>query len=458
MNAHHTLSDLDLLDVCDALVKRAQQRGASQAEVYGERVSSVSASLEQGLLKGAQAAEHEAFGVRVFVGDRLGFASVNRRDPKALDEAIDDAIAIAKAAAGDAGNDLADPLPVRPIGGLNDARIASATVDDAVDLAVKMLAAAKKADRRASVDSGSASLSSGQTAIANSRGLRVSDVDSAVQWGLFGMAIDGKEVSSFDHAYDAVRSLDDVDVAATGRLFAERVTALLRPKTTKAYVGPALFSAEAFEEIFLATLLGAVDGDTVLKGRSRLSALRGQRVASSGLTIVDDGTLSGAIGSATFDREGRAHKRTVIVGDGVLHRFLYDVRAAKRAGVAPTGHAQGSARSLPSIGTTNIVVGGGAFSEDDLLSQLGTGLLVNRFSGNVDEVSGDFSGVAKGSFMVKGGKRRGPVKETLIAGNVFDLLNKVTALGSTQHRLIATLCPTVLIDGVTVTAGADDVE
>ncbi len=457
-DGHHSaggLAALDLLDVCDVLVRRAQKRGASQVEIYGERVTALSSTLEQGALKGAQSAEHEAFGVRVFIGDRIGFASVNRRDPKALDEAIDDALAIARAADGDAGNDLGDPSPLRPIGGLDDASLRDCGVDLAVELAVKMLAASKREDKRASVDSGSVGLSFGETAIANSRGLRVSDCDSAVQWGLFGMAIDGKEVSSFDHAYDAVRFLKDVDVDVTGRLFAQRAIRLLRPKTGTAYTGPVIFSAEAFEEIFLATVLGAVDGDTVTKGRSRLAEQRGETIASAGLTIVDDGTLPGAIGSATFDREGRGHRRTVIVGDGVLHRFLYDVKSSKRAGTQPTGHAQGSARSLPSIGTTNLIVAPGALTEAQLFAALGDGLFVNRFSGSVDEVSGDFSGVAKGSFTVKGGKRRGPVKETLIAGNVFDLLNKIMALGSVQHRNVSTWCPDVLVDGVVVTVGAD---
>ena len=75
------LAAMNLLDVCEVLVRRAEKRGASQVEVYGERVTALSSSLEQGLLKGAQAAEHEAFGVRVFVGDRVGYACVNRRDP-----------------------------------------------------------------------------------------------------------------------------------------------------------------------------------------------------------------------------------------------------------------------------------------------------------------------------------------------------------------------------------------
>ena len=450
------LASMNLLDVCEVVVRRAQQRGASQVEVYGERMTALSSSLEQGTLKGAQAAEHEAFGVRLLVGDKVGFACVNRRDPKALDEAIDDALAIARAGQSDVGNDLADPLPVRTIYGLDDAAIRACTVDDAVDLAMKLLEAAKDQDARASVDSGSVGISFGETAIANSRGLRVADADSAVSYGLFGMAVDGDEVSSFEHSFDAVRFLKDVDVDRVGRDFARRAVALLRPRQGIAYQGPVLFGPEAFEEIFLATLLGAVDGDTVFKGRSRWQDKRGQRIAAPGFTVVDDGTLSGAIGSACFDREGRPHRRTVIVGDGLLHRFLYDVRAARRANTLPTGHAQGSARSMPSIGTTNLAVGAGTLSDAELLQGVGTGLHVTRFSGNVDDVSGDFSGVAKGSFLVRRGKQLGPVKETLIAGNVFDLLPRIIGMGQTLHRNMATVSPAVLVDGVTVTIGADD--
>lgn len=454
------MAEKNLLDVCEILVRRAQQRGAAQVEVYGEGMTALSSSLEQGELKGAQSATHEAFGIRVFVGaaknQQVGFASVNRRDPKALDEAIDDAIAIARANAGDAGNDLSDPLPIRPIGGLDDAATRACGVEDAVDLAKRMLAVAKEVDSRVSVDSGSASIQFGETAIANSRGLAVSDADSAVSYGLFGMAVDGDEVSGFDHAYDATRSHAYVDVEKIGKLFASRVLKLLKPRRGQAYKGPVLFSSEAFEEIFLSAVLGAVDGDTVLKGKSRFAEKRGALIASPNFTLVDDGTIPGAVGSAPFDREGRPHRRTVLVGGGMLHGFLYDTRAARRAGTLPTGHAQGSARGLPSIGTNNLVVTPGTLSEKDLLGQMGDGLYVHRFSGSVDDVSGDFSGVAKGSFLVRKGKVVAPVKETLIAGNAFALMKRIVAMGDVAHRSMTTWCPHVLVDGVQVTTGSDD--
>jgi len=444
---------MNLLDVCEALTKRALKRGATQAEVYGEQAESVSATIEASTLKGAQASSHEGFGVRVFVGTRAGFAFVNRRDGKALDEAIDDAIAIAKAAEEDPGNDLFDPTPARPIYGLSDARVRTMSIDDVTALAARLISAARREDKRAFIDSGDVSASHGTTAVANSRGLAVSYDDTGVQWGAFGMAADGDEVSSFDYAFDACRALDDVDVDVTGREFSRRVTALLRPRAGTTYTGPVMFSSEAFEEIFIGAILANVDGDSVWKGKSRLKDKLGTRIAAAGLTIVDDGTLAGAVGSARFDREGQPHRRTVIVGDGVLHRFLLDGRTAKRMSARPTGHAQGSARSAPGIGTTNLRVMPGERDDAALLRELKDGLYVTRFSGDVNEVSGDFSGVAKGSFLVRGGRVTRPVKETLIAGNVYDLLPRIIGLSCTLKRTMATIAPAALIDGVVVTAG-----
>jgi PmbA protein len=451
-------TEQNTLDVCESAMRRALHKGASQAEVWGEHAVTVDASLEQNELKGAATARHEAFGIRVVVGQgverRLGFCSVNRKDQGSLDEAIDDALAIARASSPDVGNDLLEAQAVRPIGGLFDDRIVSMTAADVVDLAVHMLAAARDADARVSVDSGSVTAACESVAIATSKGIRLAETTSSLVWGLYGMAVDGDEVGSSESVTEAVRDAGSIDVAGSGREFAQRALALLKPRAAKSYTGPVLFSPEAFEEIFLATLASSVDGDAVRKGKSRLKDQLGARIAATGFSLVDDGTLPGANGSGAFDREGWPHRRTVLVGDGVLHHFLYDGKTARRAQRPPTGHAAGSARSLPSVGLTNLRLAPGTLSSQGLLSELGSGLWVGRFSGNVDEVSGDFSGVAKGSFLVRRGVAICPVQETLIAGNVFELLPRILGRGETLKRLLTVECPSVLVDGVTVTSAS----
>lgn len=443
-----------LLALCDDVLVRARKVGATDAEVYAEHVVQSSATIEQSEIKAASLAEHEAVGIRVLVGDRQGFAYVNRLDDASLDEAVRDAIAFAKASPGDPGNGLVAPEGARPVDGLWDDALATQGPDDCVDVAARLIDAARAVDRRVSIDGGSASTSVARAAIATTTGVRASASETGASYGVSGMALQGDDVGAMDSRYEAVRRADAIDARKVARRFGEEIVALLGPVDGPTYKGKVLFSNEAFEDVFLDALLAAVDGDAVVKGKSRLKEKLGQRIAAPGFVLVDDGTLPGEIGSSSFDREGLPHRRCVLVGDGVLHRFMYDGRAARRAGKRSTGHAAGSARSLPSIGTTNLRVMPGDAADADLVRAVGDGLFVRRFSGDVDGVSGDFSGVAKCSFRVEGGELGRPVKETLIAGNVFDLLEKIVALGAVAHREMTTLCPWVLVDGVDVTAGA----
>lgn len=442
-----------LLTLAQDVVEQAKKKGADDVEAWAERERQTAVTIEQSDLKGVQVDEHGAVGVRVLVGDKAGFAYVNRLDASSISEALDDALAFARASPGDEANALVTPAEAGEVAGLWDEAVVGLAPDEAVRRASEMLEAARAVDKRVSVDTGELSAGVSHVAIASSRGAAAAASDAGVAYGLFGMAVDGDEVGSFDHIFEARRALADVSHAELGARFGERVLGLLAPVDGRSFKGRVLFSTEAFEEIFVDTLLAAVDGDEVHKGRSRLREKLGERVARDSFTLVDDGTIAGAIGSAPFDREGVPHRRTPIVDGGVLKTFLYDGRSARRAGAASTGHAAGSARSQPSIGTTNVAVLPGELDDAALLREAGDALLVGRFSGSTDAVSGDFSGVAKGSFLVAGGERGRPVKETMVAGNVFELLERVVALGSRVHESYAFSSPWVLVDGVDVTAG-----
>jgi PmbA protein len=451
----HSPSRDDLLALASRLVDEARARGATDAEVFAEHAQQTSIHIEQSDIKGASIDEHRAVGVRVLIGDREGFAYANRSDDEGLTEAIDDALAIARAANGDPANGFVEPAPVRAPEGLFDAELLTLAPDACVDHAAAMLARAKEIDARVSAD-GSFSVTVMRQAVCSSRGVTASGEEAIATYGLHGMAVDGDEVGSFDHIYEGRRRLNEIKPIALAERFARQVLSLLKPVEGTSYKGKVVFSADAFEEIFLDGILSAVDGDAVHKGRSRFQGKLGESVAAKGFTLVDDGTLAGAFGSGVHDREGLPHQKTVIIDDGVLKSFLYDGKSARRASARSTGHATGSARATPHIGTTNILVAAGRDDEASLLRSVGDGLFVGRFAGNVDGVSGDFSGVAKGSFRIEGGTRTRPVKETLIAGNVFDLLPRIVGIGSVQHENMATRAPWIMVDDVDVTAGAGD--
>jgi PmbA protein len=88
-----------------------------------------------------------------------------------------------------------------------------------------------------------------------------------------------------------------------------------------------------------------------------------------------------------------------------------------------------------------------------MIAEIERGILVTRFSGNVDPVSGDFSGAVKGGRMIRNGELAEPLCGTMIAGNVFDLLPTVSAVSREQERLFSDVLPYLRLDGVTITSG-----
>jgi len=171
----------------------------------------------------------------------------------------------------------------------------------------------------------------------------------------------------------------------------------------------------------------------VLKGISLFAERVGQQVAAAGFTLFDDPTNPEAWGASAIDDEGLACRRNVLIADGALEGFLYDTTSARRAGTRSTGNAvRAGYKSAPGVGARAIFLQPGALSADDVLAQVGDGLLVQSMSGlhsGVNLVSGDFSVGVEG-LLVKDGQLAGPVREMTIASSIQRMLLDVAAVGN----------------------------
>jgi PmbA protein len=181
--------------------------------------------------------------------------------------------------------------------------------------------------------------------------------------------------------------------------------------------------------------------------------LMGKEVASQILTVKDDGTVPGGLGSSNFDREGLPHKPLTLIDKGVLSNFMYNTYTAKKESVSSTSHADGNTRSPPTIEPTNLMIEPGKESWLDMVGDVKKGVLVNRFSGFPQMISGDFSGIVKGGWLIEDGELVKPVIETMIAGNIFDLLKNVSQVSKERKKLLNFIMPYVRIDDVSITGG-----
>jgi PmbA protein len=169
--------------------------------------------------------------------------------------------------------------------------------------------------------------------------------------------------------------------------------------------------------------------------------------------LVDDPTDARSLGADTFDGEGLACRRTVLIDGGRLQGFLHNSYTGRRAAVASTGSAVRGYRSTPSVGAQALALAPGTRSHDEIVGSIGHGFLVHSMTGlhsGVNAVSGDFSVGAEG-VMIQDGVLAEPVREVTIASTLPRLLLGVREVGSDLEWLPSgTGSATVVIDDVSL--------
>jgi PmbA protein len=215
---------------------------------------------------------------------------------------------------------------------------------------------------------------------------------------------------------------------------------------------PVVFDPEVAAGL-MRTLASAASGYAIYKNASFLLGKLGQAIAARGITVTDDGTMPGALGSKPFDGEGVATRRTVVVDGGVLRSYLLDSYSGRKLGMRPTGNAARDVGDAPSVAPTNLWLAPGTASPREIVRSVKNGLYVTEMLGSgVNLVTGDYSRGATGLW-IENGEPVYPVEEITVAGNLKDMLMAIEAVGNDLEWRGRIAAPTILIGRMTV-AGA----
>ena len=209
-----------------------------------------------------------------------------------------------------------------------------------------------------------------------------------------------------------------------------------------------------------------LEGDFNRKKTSAFSDRIGQRVASPGVTVVDDGTIPQRRGSLNVDDEGTPTQRTVLIEDGILRGYLQDRLNARLMGVAPTGNGRRQSYAhLPMPRMTNTFMLAGGDDPAEIVRSVSKGLYAVSFSGGqVDITSGKFVFSANEAYRIENGRIGAPVKGATLIGNGPDVLTRVSRIGHDlaldrgvgtcgkdgQSVPVGVGMPTVRVDSLTV--------
>jgi len=442
-----------LLDTCSYAVKEALKQNADEVEAYALLEREAEVFVENNDLKQVKSHKIGSIGIRVFVKNSLGFASVNSLEKEKVLDAVNKAIKIASVSPKDKHNGLPRKNSVQMLKGIYDSNAEGFEPADATKCAIEMLKTAKSYDSRVSVDSGTFNSSVLTHALCNSSNIELEEAISVFAWDIMGMALDGNDVSNFDFQFNATHSVRNIDVASTVEDFAKTVVKSLNARKIDSLKGSMLLSPNAAYELIQGVITFAINSNNVQKKTSKFARKVGKKVAANKLTVIDDATFVDGLSAESFDREGVGHKRNVIIDKGVLKRYIYNTYTADKDRTKSTGNAAGGTTSPPSVGSTNLIIEGGNKNLDRLISEIKKGVMINRFSGNVNPVNGDFSGVVKGGHLIENGSIVSAVKEVMVAGNVFDSLKNISGLSRERKKIFDSFLPYITVEGISFTGG-----
>ncbi len=464
---------LDWFGIDEAMLRRVMaeltSRGATHADAYFQHSRTNTLRMEDGLISQATSSIDQGVGLRVVVGDQIGYAFTEDLTEEAMLAAARTAAAIA------AGGALAPPeaFAYRPeTTGFYQIAVPWADVGIDQKLPRLRLAEAQARGGDSSIKKVSVSWvdSDERVLVVNRHGRIVTDQRPMARLYVNVTAERGGVTQSngadlagrrgFDWLTDAqLREVADRAVARTLVLFDAR-----RPPAGEL---PVILAAGASGILLHEAIGHGLEADFNRKGTSIYASMLGQQIAPEFVTIVDDATVAHERGALNVDDEGNDTERTVLVDRGVLRSYLHDQISAEHYKVATTGSGRRqSFRFAPLPRMRCTYMENGPHTRDELIAAVkGTGIIAETFTnGQVQIGAGDYTFYIKNGWLVEDGKVTAPIKDVNIIGNGPESLRRITmAANDSQLDIGGWTCgkdgqgvpvsqglPTVLVSSMTV--------
>lgn len=438
--------------LCHALIDAAKKAGADAADAMAAEGSSLSIEVRSGKLEHAERSEGTDLGLRVFVGRRQALVSSSDMRPETISAMAERAVAMAREAPEDPYAGLADPSQLA-----KDWDLAALELEDPAAEpepaalqadALAAEAACQAVDGITQVQSAAAGYGRHAVHLAATNGFSGGYQRTGRSLSCTGIAGSG---TGMERDYDGdsrtfqadLRSAEDI-----GRTAGERAVARLGARKPKTGSFPVLFD-ERISSSLIGHLLSAANGAAIARGSSWLKDSLGKQVLPDSLSVIEDPHRPRISGSRPFDGEGLATRRRTVVDKGVLTGWTLDLASARKLGLESTANAARGIGGVPSPSTWNIALTQGDASREELLAQMGTGLLVTSMIGStINPNTGDYSRGASG-FWVENGEIAYPVNECTIAGNLHDMLRSIVPANDARQHL-STVVPSLLVEGMTL--------
>ena len=405
-------------------VLSSAQKVAEQAELFLVSSRATPIQFEANELKQVQTKESSSIALRIFREGRIGFATASGGG--GVEDLVDMAVETSQFG-GPANFQFPSSQDYSKVS-IFDSKVEEIAMERMVEMGKELIARIKNHTPDilcdVEVTKGTSSIS-----VINSQGGEGRYDKSFFSLSLEGILVQGTDMLFVGDSKGSCRFPDNIDDLANEVI---RQLEMAKEKATvSTKLLPVIFTPHGVASALLSPIVLALNGKTVLEGASPLKDKLGEQVFDKRLSLWDDATVAYGLGSYPCDDEGVPGRHLPLVTDGVVSNFFYDLQTAASAGTQSTGNGQRAGGGFPRPAISSLILSGGDVSFEAMVEDMKEGLIVEQLIG-ADQgnlLSGDFGGNVLLGYKVENGKILGRVKDTMIAGNVYQVLRELLGIG-----------------------------
>lgn len=415
----------------DRILAEAEQLGFRDAEVTYQSSQGVEVLLMEGEVSRLESNDEAGVSFRGSFHGQMGYAHSEKLTEDSITDLLLSAQGNAMLMSDGQEESLFEGEKSYPMVSTFSPKLEGIDINKQIKLARRMEdAALHGADHIALLDYCAIGMEKREISLRNSKGLSANYTKNFATGYVSAIAKAGEETKTGSYFWKG-KDWAEFQPEIVGKEAAQRAVALLHAQSVPSGKYPVILNPEAMNSL-LGAFCGAFYGENVQKGFSLLKDKEKTAVAAECVSLRDDALLIDGYASVPFDSEGVACKNKAVIEKGVLKTFLYNRKTAQRAGVSSTGNGF-KAGLTAQVGTacTNFYITAGESTPEDMKARMRDGLVITGLMGlhsGANMVSGDFSLSAEG-FLMEGGQVTHPVEQITVAGNFYQLLQDVVAVG-----------------------------
>jgi PmbA protein len=436
MQGEYRREMMNSLDTAKYAINRMMKNGADKSQCQITQKEMNELNVESGNLSLFRTTFNTDVDLLCLMNGQKGSTTINKTDPDSIEEGVMEVIQLATSAKADPANDIAGFQPPKAF--ISD--LQQGDLEQMYQRLQEFLKFVQQTYPKIILKRISLFFIRIERVFVNSNGVEFSSRNVFYFVDTQFTNKDGNNTSSWNYVWYLCKDLNSAikDLGGINRLLSQSSQQIQVGKIPQKFIGSVIITPECLS-VFITYFVQYISNQSMISGASVFKDKLGQKIANSRLTLYSKPISPELADTYFFTDDGFEAKDTTIIEKGTLKSFLLDLYGSNKTGF-PKAENMGDC----------YIIEPGDMALEEMIQSTPRGVLLCRFSGGNPSQNGDFSGVAKNSFYIENGKIKYPISETMVSGNIIQMLNNIEQISKERNNDGFQCLPWIKFNGITI--------